>query len=362
MVYSLYKYCESRGIKVNKSHAAAYAVICMQTAYLKAHHPIAFFKAVLNLNKDKAGKVNKIILDAKQFNVSILPPNINNSEMNFSITDGKILFGLSAITGIGNTLAEFIINERNTNGKFKNFNDFLERIQPTKVQVVNLIKSGAIPTKNKRKFLVKYLDSLYEKKEFSPVVSLPSKMKLLMGWDINVDDYKVGKKTDKETVLALYNQKRKVKFDEEQTEKHEAYIKECEEKYLKDEEFWEFETMQIFISDENPFTKAYEVLKNFSDVSTGDKCVVVGIISKIQKKKTKKGQQFAFANIYSGDGLIEATIWPDALQKFQDLVVKDQQVAILGKKEADDKIIVDKIKPYNIWLNAIMKKRSRKTP
>ncbi len=121
----------------------------MQTAYLKAHHETAFFKAVLNLNKDKAGKVNKIILDAKQFGVEIMPPNINNSEMNFSITDGKILFGLSAIVGIGETLAVNIINERNINGKFKNFNDFKERVNPTKAQIISLIKSGAIPTKNK---------------------------------------------------------------------------------------------------------------------------------------------------------------------------------------------------------------------
>ena len=83
------------------------------------------------------------------------------------------------------------------------------------------------------------------------------------------------------------------------------------------------------------------------------------LISKIQKKKTKKGQQFAFANLYSGNGIIELTIWPDALQKFQDLIVKGQQVAVLGKKEAEDKVIVDKIKSYNQWLQDIQRKKSR---
>ena len=128
-------------------------------------------------------------------------------------------------------------------------------------------------------------------------------------------------------------------------------------KYLKDEAFWEFETLQIFVGDENPFAKAYEILDDFSSYNNGDKCVIVGIVAKIQKKKTKTGSQFAFANIYSGDGLIEVTIWPDALQKFQNLIVKGQQVAILGKKEGEDSMIVDKIKPYDQWISDVVKKR-----
>ena len=108
---------------------------------------------------------------------------------------------------------------------------------------------------------------------------------------------------------------------------------------------------------DNPFSKAYEILDDFSSYSHGDKCVIVGIISKIQKKKTKTGSQFAFANIYSGDGLIEVVLWPDALQKFQNLIVKGQQVAILGKKEGEDKMIVDKIKSYDQWIVDVAKKK-----
>ena len=358
------KICEELSTKggygFNKSHAAAYAVICMQTAYLKTYHKTAFFKAMLNLHKDKAGKINKIILDARQFDVEILPPNINNSEMNFSITNDKILFGLSAITGIGKTLAEEIINERNTNGKFKDFSDFISRVNPTKKQVINLVKSGAIPTKNKRQFLINYLKSQYEEKEYKPVATLPTKMQLLTTWDIDTSEYMIGRKVDKERVLALYNEKRKAQFDEEQKIKYQDYIDKCTEKYLKDEEFWEFETLQIFVSDDNPFSEAYKILNDFSSYDVGDKCVIVGIISKIQKKKTKKGQQFAFANIYSGDGIIEIVLWPDALQKFQNLVVKGQQVAVLGKKDGDDKMIADKVKDYNQWLSDVTKKLRKK--
>jgi DNA polymerase-3 subunit alpha len=195
--------------------------------------------------------------------------------------------------------------------------------------------------------------------EYKPVSSLPTKMKLLVDWDIDTSEYMIGKKVDKERVLSLYNEKKKVRFEEEQVTKYQSYIDECNEKYLKDEAFWEFETLQIFVSDENPFSEAYKILNDFSSYDIGDKCVIVGIISKIQKKKTKKGQQFAFANIYSGDGIIEVTIWPDALQKFQDLIVKGQQVAVLGKKDGDDKMIVDKIKGYDRWLIDVTKKLNK---
>lgn len=348
------------GYLFNKSHSYSYAVLCLQTAYLKCHYSKYFFNALFNMNKNKPGMVNKHILDAKQFNVEVLPPNINKSEMNFAVIDNIIMFGYSAIAGIGSTLAETIITERNTNGKFKNFNDFIKRVQPTKAQVISLVKSGAIPTKNKKKFLIKYLDSLYQRSEYKPVATLPTKAKLLVEWDIDTSEYMIGKKVDKERVIALYNEKKKARFDEEQEAKHQAYVNDCNEKYLKDEAFWEFETLQIFVSDENPFAKAYEVLDDFSSYGNGDKCVIVGIISKIQKKKTKTGSQFAFANIYSGDGLIEVTIWPDALQKFQNLIIKGQQVAILGKKEGEDKMIVDKIKSYSQWLQDVSRKRYTK--
>ena len=348
------------GYLFNKSHSYSYAVLCLQTAYLKCHYSKYFFNALFNMNKNKPGMINKHILDARQFNVEILPPNINKSEMNFSVFDDKILFGYSAIAGIGSTLAEAIISERNENGNFKDFNDFIERVQPTKSQVINLVKSGAIPTKNKKKFLIKYLSSLYTNSEYKPVATLPTKAKLLLDWDIDATQYMIGKKVDKERVLELYNAKKKEKFDEDQKTKYQSYINECTEKYLRDEAFWEFETLQIFVTDENPFAKAYEILDDFTSYNNGDKCVIVGIISKIQKKKTKTGSQFAFANIYSGDGLIEVTIWPDALQKFQNLIVKGQQVAILGKKEGEDKMVVDKIKSYNQWIIDVAKKRRSK--
>lgn len=339
------------GYGFNASHSQAYAVICLQTAYLKAHHPLAFFKAMLNLNKAKVGKVNKIMVDARSFDIQILPPSINRSGMDFTVSNGKILFGLSAIGGIGNTLAETIIAERDRNGKFKGLDDFTSRVRATKAQIIALVKSGAIPTKNKRIFLEKYIASGLEQSEFKPVSTLPTKAVLLSKWDIDTEHYKVGKKVDKETVLRIYNKKRRVVHETEKLKKKEAYMAEQSEKYLKDEQFWEFQTLQTFIIDKNPFEKAYEYIKDFSELETGDSCVLVGIIAKIQKKKTKTGMQFAFVNLYSGDGIIELTVWPRILSDYQDLIVKGSQVAVLGKKEDESHVIANDFKPYKQWLH-----------
>lgn len=339
------------GYGFNASHSQAYAVICLQTAYLKAHHPLAFFKAMLNLNKAKVGKVNKIMVDARSFDIQILPPSINRSGMDFTVSNGKILFGLSAIGGIGNTLAETIIAERDRNGKFKGLDDFTSRVRATKAQIIALVKSGAIPTKNKRIFLEKYIASGLEQSEFKPVSTLPTKAVLLSKWDIDTEHYKVGKKVDKENVLRIYNEKRRVVHETEKLKKKEAYMAEQSEKYLKDEQFWEFQTLQTFIIDKNPFEKAYEYIKDFSELETGDSCVLVGIIAKIQKKKTKTGMQFAFVNLYSGDGIIELTVWPRILSDYQDLIVKGSQVAVLGKKEDESHVIANDFKPYKQWLH-----------
>lgn len=339
------------GYGFNASHSQAYAVICLQTAYLKAHHPLAFFKAMLNLNKAKVGKVNKIMVDARSFDIQILPPSINRSGMDFTVSNGKILFGLSAIGGIGNTLAETIIAERDRNGKFKGLDDFTSRVRATKAQIIALVKSGAIPTKNKRIFLEKYIASGLEQSEFKPVSTLPTKAVLLSKWDIDTEHYKVGKKVDKETVLRIYNEKRRVVHETEKLKKKEAYMAEQSEKYLKDEQFWELQTLQTFIIDKNPFEKAYEYIKDFSELETGDSCVLVGIIAKIQKKKTKTGMQFAFVNLYSGDGIIELTVWPRILSDYQDLIVKGSQVAVLGKKEDESHVIANDFKPYKQWLH-----------
>lgn len=339
------------GYGFNKSHSQAYSVILLQTAYLKAHHPVAFFKAVLNLNKDKVGKVNKIMVDARQFGVQIMPPNINHSGKNFTVVNGKILFGLSAIGGIGKTLADDIMRDRKENGLYKNFANFVARVHPTKAQIVALVKSGAIPCKDKRQFLIRYFMDESKTAEFKPVSTLPTRKRLLDEFNIDTAQYMNGKKVDKAAVLQVYNQVRRVRFESEKLEKQNKALAEYSEKYLQDEPFWEFQTLQTFISDKNPFEDAFKYIRDFSEIEEGGNCVLVGVISNVQKKKTKNGQQFAFVNLYSGSGIIELTIWPTTLSKNQELIVKGTQVAVIGRKEDESHLVVNKVKSYKQWLH-----------
>lgn len=343
----------------NKSHSYSYAVLCFETAWFKAHYPTYFFKALFNQNKDKAGAINKYILDARYFNVSVAPPDINKSGMNFTVADDKVLFGLSAIGGIGETLAQQIISEREENGKYTSFENLLERVPLSKSAVIALIKSGAIPCKDKRTRLLSYLKSQYQALSFSEVKSLPTYKRLEEEWNIDLEKYIVpstGKRKlyDKEALLQEYNRLKQIQFNDNQRTRFQKYIDE-NKKYLEDEQFWEFETLQVFIND-NPFDAAYTFLTPFEDIPNGEKCTLVGIIAKVQKKKDKNGKQFAFINIYSSFGLVEGIVWHSQLKDYEDLVKKGQQIAILCRKDSEEKVVVEKIKPYSTWLEQIRKK------
>jgi DNA polymerase-3 subunit alpha len=347
------------GYLFNKSHSYSYAVLCFETAWFKAHYPTYFFKALFNQNKDKAGAINKYILDARYFNVDIMPPNINHSGMNFTVDKDKVLFGLSAIGGIGESLSKQIIEERENNGIYKSFDDLIQRLSLGKASVIALIKSGAIPCKNKREKLISYLKSEYQPLKFSEVQSLPTYKKLEEDWNINLKKYAIpssGKRIvyDKEALLAEYNRLKKIQFEENQKIRFQKYIDD-NKKYLEDEQFWEFQTLQVFIND-NPFDAAYTFLTPFEDVPDGEKCTLVGIIAKVQKKKDKNGKQFAYINIYSSFGLVEGIVWHSQLKEYEDLVKKGQQVAILCKKDSEEKVIVEKLKPYSKWLEYVRKK------
>lgn len=347
------------GYLFNKSHSYSYAVLCFETAWFKAHYPTYFFKALFNQNKDKAGAINKYILDARYFNVDIMPPNINHSGMNFTVDKDKVLFGLSAIGGIGESLSKQIIEERENNGIYKSFDDLIQRLSLGKASVIALIKSGAIPCKNKREKLISYLKSEYQPLKFSEVQSLPTYKKLEEDWNIDLKKYVIpssGKRIvyDKEALLTEYNRLKKIQFEENQKIRFQKYIDD-NKKYLENEQFWEFQTLQVFIND-NPFDAAYTFLTPFEDVPDGEKCTLVGIIAKVQKKKDKNGKQFAYINIYSSFGLVEGIVWHSQLKEYEDLVKKGQQVAILCKKDSEEKVIIEKLKPYSKWLEYVRKK------
>lgn len=350
------------GYLFNKSHSYSYAVLCFQTAYLKINYPVYFFKALFNLNKDKAGMVNKYIVDSKQFGVTVLPPHINKSQVDFSIYDNNVLFGFSAITGIGERIAQEIVADREKNGKYKNLQDLLSRTTLAKTQIINLMKSGAIPTKDKKSCLLKYLKSLYKPLEYKELSKLPTYNKLIIDYDIDIEKYRIGNGKydyDKDLLLTLANQKKKEKFDLQQEDRLKQFLS-TNNKYLENADFWEFEALQIFIHN-NPFEEALPYLTTaFEAVENDNDCVIVGVISRVQKKKDRNKKPFAFVNIYSTFGIIEGVLWNSQLVQYEDLVKKGSQVAIKCRKTDEDKVIIQAMRPYTEWLSERKKRHGRK--
>lgn len=350
------------GYLFNKSHSYSYAVLCFQTAYLKINYPVYFFKALFNLNKDKAGMVNKYIVDSKQFGVTVLPPHINKSQVDFSIYDNNVLFGFSAITGIGERIAQEIVADREKNGKYKNLQDLLSRTTLAKTQIINLMKSGAIPTKDKKSCLLKYLKSLYKPLEYKELSKLPTYNKLIIDYDIDIEKYRIGNGKydyDKDILLTLANQKKKEKFDLQQEDRLKQFLL-TNNKYLENADFWEFEALQIFIHN-NPFEEALPYLTTaFEAVENDNDCVIVGVISRVQKKKDRNKKPFAFVNIYSTFGIIEGVLWNSQLVQYEDLVKKGSQVAIKCRKTDEDKVTIQAMRPYVEWLSERKKRHDRK--
>ncbi|MDR2570673.1 MAG: DNA polymerase III subunit alpha, partial [Oscillospiraceae bacterium] len=330
------------GYSFNLSHATAYAVESLQTAYMKAHYPLQFMKTLLNSKKDNNGKLNKYMVDAKEFGVEIIPPHINKSTDKFEIVDDKILFGLSAINGLGETVTQLILSERRTNGIYKNIEDLLSRVKLNTSQVVSLIKSGAIPTKDKEKYLLKYGDLLIDRKSYKQrkTISMSlSELKLNFGIETK----------DKTERLRLYNFVMEKHYIKQQEEKCRKQLKDFTEKYLADKEFWEFQSLSVFINN-NPFESVYEYVMPFNDVEDGGSAVVVGVISNVLKKNDRNGKKYAYIQLYSSFGIIEIICWHQQYSKYLDLIVKGSKVAVKCKKK-DNKAFVSDIKTFQQWLH-----------
>ena len=149
----------------NKSHAAAYAVVAYQTAYLKYYYPVEFMAALMTSVIDNPGKVSEYIYSCRQMGIEIFPPDINKGEGRFSVDNGNIRYGLAAIKSIGKPVIEAIIAERERNGLFKNLKDFIERLSGKEVNkrtIESFIKAGALDSLHgtRKQFMVIYVKIL----------------------------------------------------------------------------------------------------------------------------------------------------------------------------------------------------------
>lgn len=339
----------------NRGHAVAYSLLSYLTAWLKVYYPVQFMTALLTAKSDRTEKLSAIINDCHRMSIKVLSPKINESKFSFTAIPEKneILFGFGAVKGIGESVISKIIE----NQPYKNFDDYLSKVQD-KTATIALIKANAFPTKNKMKLMQRYAKSLFPFKEYKSVTSLPTRAKLQLDWDINVDDFKVGKKIDKEAVLNLYNQKRKEQFDADQKIKYQVFMNNFRLQYAQDEFLWEFQSLSMFIT-YNPLEEAYNLIgTEWDDVPDGNKAVVPCVIVDIKRKKDKNNNQFAYLDLCINDRIVEATIWSRQLKDYAELITKGSCLCILGRKE-DNHLFVERVKPYQVWLDKIKKIKAK---
>ena len=339
----------------NRGHAVAYSLLSYLTAWLKVYYPVQFMTALLTAKSDRTEKLSAIINDCNRIGIKVLPPKINESKLSFTSkpATNEILFGFGAVKGIGESVIEKILEGQ----PYSSFDHYLETIQD-KTATIALIKAGAFPSNSKMKLMQRYAKSLFPTKEYKCVTSLPTKSKLLLDWDIDVENYKIGKKTDKDAVLAIYNQKRKQQFDDEQKIKYQEFMNNFRLQYATDEFMWEFQSLSMFVTN-NPLKEAYELIGvEWDDVPNGNKAVVPCVIVDIKRKKDKNNNPFAYIDLCINNQIVEGTIWSRQLKEYYELIEKGSCVCILGRKE-DNHLFVEKVKSYNQWLDDVRIKKSR---
>jgi len=309
----------------NRSHAACYAFIAYQTAYLKANYPIEFMTSLLNISGTDVDRINFLVGEAKHLKIRVLPPDINTSVKEFAVDGKDIRFGLTAIKGVGVGVVDAIIESRNRMGPFLNFTDFLNRIQNrdlNKKSIEAFAKAGAFDSFDISRADI--LESIDDILEFNQGVRKSAQMNQssLFGKDSHIHQLTLRK----------------------------ARIEIPKAEMLK----WEKELLGLYISD-HPFTPYREMLKEkiptlFEALNTpkngerGPRIWIAGIVATIQKYVTKKKTTMYFVTLEDLTDKIELLVFEEAIKKNQNLWVEGKAIAVVGRlswKNDETKFIVD---------------------
>ena len=332
----------------NKSHAAAYAVVSYQTAWLKYYHPVEFMAALMTSCIDNPGKVAEYILNSRQMGISILPPDVNQSEGIFTVEGKSIRYGMSAIKGIGKPVMEAVTREREENGSFVSLQDFAGRMtgkEINKKTVENFIKSGAFDSlgatrKQMMQIYISVLDAAAQERKNS----LTGQMSLFDFVDAetkhsyeiplpNVGEYgKEEKLAFEKEVLGIYISGHPL---EEQEECWRKNITAVTTDFLPDEE------------------------TGFPKVVDGAKVIVGGMITDKKIKYTKNNKTMAFLTLEDLLGTLEIVVFPRDYERNAALMQEDAKVFIQGRVSAEDdkasKLICEKMyafedMPRELWI------------
>ncbi len=294
----------------NRSHAASYATLAYQTAYLKSHYPIEFMNSLLNADSGDVERIAFLTKEALEFNIQVLPPNINESGVIFDVTSDKtIRFGLAAIKNVGANVAVSIVEEREKRGGFRTIEDFLSRIdgkELNKKSLESLAKAGAFDEILERGKLLANLENLLE---FSK-------------------EFRKAKAAGQDSLFSTNNEVSKIK------------LKEGEEIDKRQKLLWEKELLGLYITD-HPLSSIKKELeqktKPIEELAPTRKNVLIGgIITRLRRIVTKNGNPMAFGEIEDTTGKIEVVIFPSVLEKSNNLWEEDNILLLNGKVQKRD--------------------------
>ena len=305
----------------NKSHAAAYAVVSYQTAYLKYYYPVEFMAALMTSVIDNSSKVAEYIMICRSMGIEILPPDINQGESFFSVRGNSIVFALNALKSVGRPVIKTIVDERRARGPFTTIKDFIERTNGTEVNkrtIENFIKAGAFDCfgANRRQLMMVYtsiVDNINQNKKNS----MAGQMSL---FDIADDEAK----EDFEIKLPNVGEYKKSELLAFEKEVIGVYVSghPLEEFLTK----WKKHTTNIstdFMEDDD----SEKELK----VHDGDRVCVGGMINSISIKSTKTNKMMAFFTVEDMYGSVEVIVFPKDYEKYRTAIVQDEKVFVRGR-------------------------------
>ncbi|MBR5227128.1 MAG: DNA polymerase III subunit alpha [Clostridia bacterium] len=335
----------------NKSHAAAYAVVSYETAYLKAHYPAEFMAANMNSFLGNLDKIPEYIEECKLLNIQVLRPDINESYARFAVINKNIRFALASIKNVGEGAIESIVEERKKNGKYKSLVDFLKRITSERVNkkcIESLIKAGAFdelePKFNRYDMLEgfeKITDSLaYEKRN-----SMANQLNL---FNLDTSDNSIPESLTLTKTNREITQKEILEMEKEMMGLYvsghplDNYVKEIELNSTVSSRELNEVVLEREFEEDGQTTDSVQVWDN-------KEAKMCGIITNIKRIYTKSNRQMAFSALEDLYGNIEVIMFPNIYERYQTMIVEDSIVCITGKislKENEKpKIIVESIKP-----------------
>ena len=332
----------------NKSHAACYAVVTFQTAWLKCYYPVEFMAALMTSVIDNAGKCSEYILHCRKMGIEILPPDINRSESSFSVEDGKIRYALSAVKGIGRPVMEAIEEERALNGPFRSLRDFCERLSGREVNkrtLESFIKAGAFDCLGgTRKQYMQVYSLILEQVSQDKKYNMTGQMTLFdfMGeeegkqFEIQLPD--VGE-FDKEEKLAFEKEVTGIYISGHPLEKYEGKWRKNITAVTSD-----------FVPDEET---------GMPKVRDGSREMVGGMITAKTIKYTKTNQTMAFLTLEDLLGTVEIIVFPRSYEQYSGILDQDAKVFIRGRVSVEEdrpsKLIAESVIPFSeipseIWI------------